>query len=36
MYKNSNKQLNNNRNDLYKTNTSEADQHFRLPGHNFN
>ena len=23
-------------NDIYKTNTQEADQHFRLPGHNFN
>ena len=23
-------------NDIYKTNTQEADQHFRPPGHNFN
>ena len=28
--------LSNQRNDIYKTNTQEADQHFRLPGHNFN
>ena len=28
--------LDNYHNDLYKTNTPEADQHFRLPGHNFN
>ena len=28
--------LNNHRKDVYKTNTPEADQHFRLPGYNFN
>ena len=28
--------LNNHRKDVYKTNTPEAHQHFRLPGHNFN
>ena len=28
--------LNNHRNDVHKTNTPEVDQHFRLPGHNFN
>ena len=28
--------LNNHGKDVYKTNTPEADQHFRLPGHNFN
>ena len=28
--------LNNHRKDVCKTNTPEADQHFRLPGHNFN
>ena len=28
--------LNNHRNDVHKTNMPEADQHFRLPGHNFN
>ena len=28
--------LNNHRKDVYKSNTPEADQHFRLPGHNFN
>ena len=27
--------LNNHRNDVHKTNTPEADQHFRLSGHNF-
>ena len=27
---------NNHRKDVYKTNTPEADQNFRLPGHNFN
>ena len=28
--------LNNHRKDVYKTNTPKADQHFKLPGHNFN
>ena len=28
--------LNNHRKDVHKTNTPEADQHFRLPHHNFN
>ena len=28
--------FNNHRNDVYKTNTPGADQHFRLPAHNFN
>ena len=28
--------LNNHRNDVYKTNTPEADQYFRLPHHNLN
>ena len=28
--------LNNHRKDVHKINTPEADQHFRLPNHNFN
>ena len=31
-----NTRLNNHRNDVYKTITPEADQNFKLPGHNFN